>query len=615
MTDLDGPPTAAGTSAVAPHADPTVPAAPTPGPRPRNRRGRNVGVALAVAVVLAAGVTAARRANASAPHRYRTATVGLHDVDQVLTSVGEIEPVSQVSVAFPTSGTVATVPVAVGDTVGVGQTLATLSTTSLTTQLHTQEQALADATLHLAQLSNARVSANAATARTSTTTASNDELADLLDATTAATDAQQRAQATLQAAAHACGVTTLPAAVTPSSPRTADTPHGRADSGDGQATGTSSEPTTTTTAGPAPDETASSTAVPTTTATGGPRAGGDTTDSACTGALEQAVAAQAEASNRQRALADATDAYTRQRDEGTSPSNSTGRTGGAASGATSGSSGASDYSGASGPSGASGMSNTGADGGSTTAASAADLVAAQRSVDAASDAVAVAQQALAQATIVSPIAGTVAEIGFTPGDQVSAASTTSRVLVVAPGGYEVTTFVPVADLAKVKLGQAAQVLPDGAGHARGGTVTQIGITPTDGTTGATYPVTIGFTGDTTGLLDGGTAQVTIVTLSATRALAVPTSAITTTGTRHTVTVLHDDTPRTVAVEVGAIGPTWTQLTGGVAQGTTVVLADLDAPLPDAATTNAQRTRSGSTEVRQGEFLEGAPGAGFSRPGG
>ncbi len=55
------------------------------------------------------------------------------DVDAELTSVATIEPVSQAPVAFPAGGTVATVDVAVGvgDTVAVGQELASLDTAQL----------------------------------------------------------------------------------------------------------------------------------------------------------------------------------------------------------------------------------------------------------------------------------------------------------------------------------------------------------------------------------------------------------------------------------------------------------------------------------------------------
>jgi hypothetical protein len=66
-------------------------------------------------------------------------------------------------------------------------------------------------------------------------------------------------------------------------------------------------------------------------------------------------------------------------------------------------------------------------------------------------------------------------------------------------------------------------------------------------------------------------------------VAVPTSAVTVEGGRATVTVLEDGKPSDVTVQTGAVGEVWTEITDGLAIGQTVVLADLDAPLPTSAT--------------------------------
>jgi HlyD family secretion protein len=51
----------------------------------------------------------------------------------------------------------------------------------------------------------------------------------------------------------------------------------------------------------------------------------------------------------------------------------------------------------------------------------------------------------------------------------------------------------------------------------------------------------------------------------------------------TVTVLKDGTPTTTRVEIGAVGPTLTQVTSGLSTGDEVMLADLTQPLPTATT--------------------------------
>src|SRR5471030_1980249 len=102
-----------------------------------------------VAVAVGLITTGALAATTSHHSTYRTATVTRAAVNETLEQTGTIEPVSQATVAFPTSGTIADVAVAVGDTVTTGQTLAKLDTTSLQATLTEKESTLADAELTL----------------------------------------------------------------------------------------------------------------------------------------------------------------------------------------------------------------------------------------------------------------------------------------------------------------------------------------------------------------------------------------------------------------------------------------------------------------------------------
>ncbi len=204
---------------------------------------------------------------------------------------------------------------------------------------------------------------------------------------------------------------------------------------------------------------------------------------------------------------------------------------------------------------------------------------------------AVAQQAVAQATLVSPIAGTVQQVGIAVGDSVSAGSSTAAIVVVGEGGYEVTTTVTVDDLPDVEVGQAVTITADGAAQPVDGQVVGIGTVPTSSGSATTYPVTVGLTEQPEGFRNGATASLSIVTARTDDAVAVPTSAVTFQNGRSTVTVLDDGTPSTVTVQTGAVGDTWTEITDGLDVGQTVVLADLDAPLPSSAT-DSQGTTGG-----------------------
>ena len=243
------------------------------------------------------------------------------------------------------------------------------------------------------------------------------------------------------------------------------------------------------------------------------------------------------------------------------------------------------------------------------APSAADLVADQKAIDAASAAVAVANQNLAAATIVSPIDGTIEAVDITPGDVVTAASTTSTVRVVGGAGYEVTAIVGVDKLADVKLGQAATVTPDATSRHLRGQVVAIGA-PRTANGSTTYPVSIGLDDDSS-LRNGTVAQVAIVTGAAQAQLAVPTSAVHVETGRAFVYVANGSQTKAVDVVVGVIGKKWTQIKSGLTAGQGVVIADLNAALPGSATTSSNSNQKGNGGVVQ---FDGPPPGGVDIKG-
>jgi trimeric autotransporter adhesin len=97
-------------------------------------------------------------------------------------------------------------------------------------------------------------------------------------------------------------------------------------------------------------------------------------------------------------------------------------------------------------------------------------------------------------------------------------------------------------------------------------------------------------------------------------LTVPTSAVHTIASVHTVSVVENGTAKNVVVQVGAVGVDLTEITSGLTAGQQVVIADLDQPLA----TSSVATRAGFGGVG-GAGLGGAGGAAgggrFVRPGG
>jgi hypothetical protein len=202
-----------------------------------------------------------------------------------------------------------------------------------------------------------------------------------------------------------------------------------------------------------------------------------------------------------------------------------------------------------------------------------------------------AQQAVDQATVVSPIAGTVVDVDLAVGDQVTAGSSTQRILVQGVGGYEATASLDLTDVVKVQVGQPATLLPDGGTATVTGHVVGVSALPDSASsaTTTTYRVTVGLDGDTSSLRNGALGELSIVTATAKGVLAVPSSAVTTVGNRHVVQVLDGTTTTETPVTVGVVGDTWTEITRGLSAGQQVVVADLGAALPSSATTASQAT--------------------------
>lgn len=461
----------------------------------RNRHRRRRTVAAIVLLVVVAGVVGAvvvaRSANASPATQYRTATASVHDVEQQLTNVATIEPVTQAAVAFPTSGTVASVDVNAGATVTAGQPLAALDATQLQVSLHNAQSSLANAQLSLENTLNTAASQATSTTTTQRTTT-----------TTAATDSSAQSSSANASSVPTSSVPTV-------SGSNASTPQASS----GQASATQASAT-------------------------------------------QAAAAQASGSGSSTG----------------SPSS----------------------------------------GGAGKTVSSADELAAQQAVTAAQAAVTAAEQAIAQATIVSPIKGTVEAVNIKVGDSVSSGSTTATIVIVGDGGVEAATTVNVDNVSKVKVGQAALVRPDGTAQPLNGHVVTVSAMPINSSGTTTYRVTIGLQGDTSSLRNGSTATASIITDTTKATLAVPTSAISTNGDRHTVTVFDGTSTKQVDVQIGAIGQTWTAVTSGLTDGQAVVLADINTPMPNASTNSTTQTnRNGANGFPGG----GVPGGGFPGGGG
>jgi multidrug efflux pump subunit AcrA (membrane-fusion protein) len=535
-----------------------------------------------VVIVVAAALVAWFLTRGSSP-AYRVATVGTGTVEATLDSVGTITPVNQANLNFSVSGMVSAVDVSVGQSVTAGQTLATLDVTSLNAAVVSARATLATAQATLASAEASQTSTSSSSTSTGSTHATTSTTVPSGGSPSATGDDQQVAQ--LQA--------TL----------TADQ---------------SQEDTDSAQLAASLQQASSLCESSTTTSTTAPTTGGSGAPTTCAEALSQATAAQALV---------AADIKQVDRDESALTAALGASSGGVSSGTakvqpTSASTTADVTGGtprivltaATTPSGTAGTGGAQ----SSKAATPQQLAVDQASIDTAQASLDDAEQALAGANLVSTISGTVASVSLVDGQSVTAGSTTTpaQVVIVGAGSsYDLTTDVPVADIARVAVGQRAEVTPDATNSVVTGHVSSVGVLATTGTSSTTYPVTISLSADGLGQLSGADADVEIVTQTSVGVMAVPSSAVRTEGTIHLVTVLKNGTtPTPVRVTLGTVGDVLTQVTSGLTKGESVSLATLDEPLPSTSTDTTRSGLGGLTGTRSFGGGAGFGGGGFGGGG-
>ena len=541
----------------------------------RHRMRRMRWPALVVAGVLVAGSgTAYAVTSDGSAGNYRTVRAAKGDVEQLLSTSGTVDAAHRADLEFATSGTVASVKVAIGDTVKAGQVVATLDTDALqatvtkakasvaraVAQLESdedaQEQAVADAT-STPQSSTPKSSTPSSSPTTGADPATAATLAALKQQQDAVTDAQSVATAAIAAAKDALAAQTEACA-----DAFQEAPSGGDTDGDAAAESTADDNT------------------------------------ACSAALAEVQARQDDVSDAQDALAAAlsTLATTLSKALATLSTSDTPSANGSDTPPSSGS----DTPAASSDT----PSSDGSDATSGTT-SAAQLAADQAAIEQARADLVDARQQLRQAVLRSTRSGRVVALDVAKGDEVSAGDVAATVV----GGKAVTieTTVPESKIDQVKVGQRVRVTTPGESDSADGTVTAIGLVADSSSGTASYPVTVTVEDPAISLPAGSQAMLAIVVATATDVVTVPTSAITRRGEGAVVQTWDGQKLSSQSVTIGTVGAREVEVTDGLSVGDEVVLADIDEAISGASDTINDRGGFGNVPVfRAGQ---GGPGGG------
>jgi biotin carboxyl carrier protein len=169
---------------------------------------------------------------------------------------------------------------------------------------------------------------------------------------------------------------------------------------------------------------------------------------------------------------------------------------------------------------------------------------------------------------------------------------------------EVVAGFAEADATKIAVGQPATITLAALPSTEvAGVVAAISPTSVVSSNVVTYDETIALKDPPATVLDGMTADVSVVVETATNVLEVPSAAVTTTGLSSTVTVLKNGKDVTTLVTVGLVGSSTTQILSGVTAGEKLV--------EPTATISSSGTTGSTSPTR----VFGGGGGGFAGGGG
>ncbi len=203
-----------------------------------------------------------------------------------------------------------------------------------------------------------------------------------------------------------------------------------------------------------------------------------------------------------------------------------------------------------------------------------DIAAAQAGVVAQQAVVDKASSDLASATLTAPTAGVVAQVNAQPGEMLLGGSSAAPFIVLSnTSTITLHGSVGEADVAKLKLGQAATVAIDAVGRSArlAGRVTSIDPVATVQQGVPVYGIDVTIEGADAAVRAGMVGTASVVVASKKDVLVVPASAIRDLPSGRGVQVLRDGSPTAAPATFGISGDAGTEVTSGLSEGDLVVV--------------------------------------------
>ncbi|MEK7067539.1 MAG: efflux RND transporter periplasmic adaptor subunit, partial [Patescibacteria group bacterium] len=177
------------------------------------------------------------------------------------------------------------------------------------------------------------------------------------------------------------------------------------------------------------------------------------------------------------------------------------------------------------------------------------------------------QALVAKTILTAPMSGTVAKQDAKVGEIVSA--NTTVVLLISANNFEIEANIPEADIAKIKVGDTADVTLDAYGNDVHFEVKVTEIDPAETVIEgvSTYKTTFQFANEDIRVKSGLTANLDILTDKKENVIAIPSRAITTNGENKTINILENGAIKEIRVTTGLRGSDGNvEITSGISEG-------------------------------------------------
>jgi membrane fusion protein, macrolide-specific efflux system len=238
----------------------------------------------------------------------------------------------------------------------------------------------------------------------------------------------------------------------------------------------------------------------------------------------------------------------------------------------------------------------------------------QAALTAAQSALHNANVAVDDATLKATINGTVTAVDLSVGQQVSSGGdgasgqgsgdSSAQVAIQSTSTFVVDATVDDTEVSEVKKGQDVAITPEGATTPVAGTVTSVSAVPSSTSGVVSFPITVALTGHPKDVYAGSSATMAITTSKAVNVLAIPTLAITYSGSTATVEVKSGGTTTKRTITVGQTYGLQTAVKSGLVAGDQVVVQ-----IPTFARIGTSGGTGGGGTFTRGGFGGGGFGGG------